>query len=159
MDNTPTSNGNNKIDVPIIKNETKSDIETPEKRIQTDVAIGFTGKKALMLRALKARLGIVLTAAEDAQISRQTHMRWLEADPKYKERVEQIMENLKDIGENIFLQLLLEKNPQITMHFAKTKLRERGYGEVSKVEQDINIAHKDGILKVEIVEPKKDEDT
>jgi hypothetical protein len=84
----------------------------------------------------------VSQAADETQISRETHYTWLREDPEYKKAVMQIQEHLKDVGEGALLALLIEKNPQVVLHFAKTKLKERGYGEEAQVNQQMNYTFK-----------------
>lgn len=53
-----------------------------------------------MLEALKKSLGVVKTACEGVGISRQSHYRWLEEDPEYKEAVSDIGEDAIDFVES-----------------------------------------------------------
>jgi hypothetical protein len=122
----------NKIEVPMIENPPKSTTKRPKpERV-------LQGKKNLMAKALRARLGIVSQAAEEAGIDRHTHGVWVEKDPLYKRVVEEIMEDLKDVAESALIALIVEKNPTIVWNFAKTKMRDRGYGEVVKHEGSID---------------------
>lgn len=53
-----------------------------------------------MIEALKKSLGVVKTACEVVGISRQTHYRWLEEDPDYKQSTDDIGEDAIDFVES-----------------------------------------------------------
>lgn len=53
-----------------------------------------------MIEALKKSLGVVKTACEAVRISRQTHYRWLEEDPDYKQATDDIGEDAIDFVES-----------------------------------------------------------
>lgn len=67
--------------------------------------------KKAMIEALKKSLGVVKTACEAVRISRQTHYRWLEEDPDYKQATEDIGEEAIDFVES----QLFEKIKGITV--------------------------------------------
>lgn len=67
--------------------------------------------KKRMIEALTKSLGVVKTACEALPISRQTHYRWLEEDPEYKQAVEDISEEAIDFAES----KLFEKIEGITV--------------------------------------------
>lgn len=53
-----------------------------------------------MVAALHKSLGVVKTACAEVGISRQTHYRWLEEDPEYKQAVEDVGEDAIDFVES-----------------------------------------------------------
>jgi hypothetical protein len=108
---------------------------------------GLRGKKKAMVEALRSTLGVVMGACKKVGINRDTHYAWLKEDERYARACEEIQDLLLDFGENALLVLMQEKNPQAIVHFAKTKLKKRGYGESLEVKQEI----KDSRLEVEIV--------
>lgn len=54
-----------------------------------------TAKKKIMLEALKKNMGIVAAACVVTGINRDTHYSWLQKDPSYKEKVEEIDEKIE----------------------------------------------------------------
>lgn len=109
--------------------------------------------KKAMVEALKKSLGIVSTACENVEISRQTHYRWLSEDPEYKEEVDNITEASIDFVESklfekingVTVQTFNSKGePQIydqapsdtaIIFFLKTKAKKRGYIERQEIDQ------------------------
>ena len=109
--------------------------------------------KKAMIEALKKSLGIVSTACEQCDISRQTHYRWLTEDPKYKEETENITEAAIDLVESKLYEkiqgiavqtfnskgepVVYEQAPSDTaiIFYLKTKAKKRGY--IERVEQEI----------------------
>ena len=82
-----------------------------------------------MLEALAKSLGVVTTACNAVGINRASHYEWLENDPEYKAAVEDVQEVLKDFGETQYIKLMQQLDPATVRQFAKTKLKDRGYGE------------------------------
>lgn len=107
------------------------------------------GKKKQMILALIKTLGVVSRACNSVGINNKTHYEWLKLDNRYKEAVEETKVVVDDYLETAFLGLALEKNPQILLHIAKTKLRHRGYGDYIVTEE---VGKKDNKLIVEIVQ-------
>lgn len=89
----------------------------------------FEGAKLDMLIALDYSLGMVVSAAKMAKTDRTNHSRWLKKDPDYKEKVELITESKKDFVESKIYEQIASGNTTMIIFFAKTKLRDRGYGE------------------------------
>jgi hypothetical protein len=106
--------------------------------------------KKVMLKALSKSRGIVSTAAESANISRQTHYEWLKEDPEYKAAVDAINEATIDFVESKLMQLIdgptrevvtqmgIEtiKEPPVTaaaIFYLKTKGKSRGYVERQEI--------------------------
>lgn len=115
---------------------------------------GLRGKKKMMIASLIKSLGIVTTAVKEVGITRETHYRWLKDDPKYKEAVEASKETIEDFYETAFLTLVADKNPRAIIHLAKTKLRNRGYGEHMVTEE----VGKDNKITLEIVRTNENTD-
>lgn len=91
-----------------------------------------TRKKA-MIEALEKCMGIVTTASKIAGINRETHYRWLNTDPKYKEKVESIDDIVLDFAESQLHQQIKDKDTAATIFFLKTKGKKRGYIEKSEI--------------------------
>lgn len=85
-----------------------------------------TQKKA-MIQALEATLGVVTAACMECGIERKTHYRWLQADPKYKEAVEEIQNIALDFAETKLHQQIRSNNTTATIFYLKTKGKQRGY--------------------------------
>jgi len=94
----------------------------------------MTPKKRAMLEALEKSLGVVTTAARVADVSRETHYRWLKEDAEYKDAVALIGEQAIDFAESYLHALIKDKNPAATIFFLKTKGKNRGYVERQEIE-------------------------
>ena len=116
------------IDVPIIENPTKSNKKHK----------GLAPRKKAMLEALGKTLGIVYGASQKVGINPCTHWEWMKTDPEYKRLVDELENKKCDVIETAFLNLVDEKNPQAVIHAVKTKLKHRGYGEESTVNNNVN---------------------
>ena len=102
---------------------------------------GLRGKKKAMILALVKTLGVVSRAADMVKINNATHYTWMKEDKRYARAVEESKNVVDDYLETSLLSLALEKNPQVLLHIAKTKLKYRGYGE----KQEIEHSAKEGI--------------
>lgn len=108
--------------------------------------------KKAMIEALQKSLGVVKTACEVVGISRQTHYRWLEEDPDYKQATEDIGEEAIDFVESqLFVKISgitvasgtdEEGKPKVytvppsdaaIIFYLKTKGKKRGYIERTEV--------------------------
>ena len=94
----------------------------------------MTTKKRAMLEALEKSLGVVTTAARVADVSRETHYRWLKEDAEYKEAVRLIGEQAIDFAESYLHALIKDKNPAAVIFFLKTKGKARGYVERQEIQ-------------------------
>lgn len=101
----------------------------------------YTNKKA-MLKAMTLTMGNVREACKKVKISRQTHYVWLRTDEEYKEAIDEIVEGIKDWVESKIREHIANDNPTVTIFYAKTKMKDRGYVE----QQDHNIAITKGKL-------------
>lgn len=119
--------------------------------------------KKRMVEALKKSLGIVSTACESTEISRQTHYRWLAEDPEYKRQIDDISEDAIDFVESKLHEKIngvsmvkhnddgdvyyeLAPSDTAIIFFLKTKAKKRGYIERTEIEQS-------GGIKVSYVSP------
>ena len=94
----------------------------------------LTKKQKAFLEIFKKNACLVGVSTQKAKIHRNTYYLWMEKSETFKTEVEQAQEEFLDFGEAQLIQLLKEKNPSIVMHFAKTKLRGRGYAERQELE-------------------------
>ena len=104
---------------------------TEEKNEQNE---HFSGSKKDLLEALSRNMGNVTMSCRAANVGRTMYYQWQESDEEFKNRVQEIKDELLDFGENKFLTLVQKEVPSAVIHFAKTKLRKRGYGEVQQIE-------------------------
>ena len=94
----------------------------------------FSDAKQKVLDALGRNMGNITMACKAANVCRRSYYDWFDNDQAFRERVREIAEELLDFGENKFLTLVNKEVPSAVIHFAKTKLRSRGYGEVQQIE-------------------------
>ena len=93
----------------------------------------FDPKKAAMLEALTAHLGVVTEAIKDVGIARSTHYLWMTTDDQYKQAVDEVGDVLLDFAENKLFDLVKDKDTAATIFLLKTKGKKRGYIERSEV--------------------------
>lgn len=85
-------------------------------------------RKEQMLEALRTAFGVVTLAASKAGISRDIHYKWMRADKRYAEAVEEIQsEYCTDMVEGKLFQLINECNPTAIIFYLKTRGKHRGY--------------------------------
>lgn len=91
--------------------------------------------KADFLEIYKNNMCIVATSCKCANISRVTYYQWRKEDAEFAAACDDIEELQKDMAEASILKQIKEGNTTMTIFYAKTKMRDRGYGE----KQDINL--------------------
>lgn len=128
--------------------------------------------KKNMVEALKKSLGIVSTACENCEISRQTHYRWLSEDPEYKQQVEDITEDAIDFVESKLHEKIngvqmvkhneegdvyyeLAPSDTAIIFFLKTKAKKRGYIEKTEVDQKTEHSGTVGFTGINIIKPNE----
>ena len=95
--------------------------------------------KEQMLKALERTMSTVSFAARLAGIDRGTHYHWLARDPKYKEAVWLVEEELKDTLESVAYSMALNKNPQVLLATLKAKCKDRGWGDSPQTAMRTNV--------------------
>ena len=88
-----------------------------------------------MLVALEKSLGVATTACKSVGIARQTHYRWMQEDPEYKEAVESISDIAIDFAESKLHDSIENGSDTAIIFYLKTKGKKRGYVERTEVEQ------------------------
>lgn len=96
-------------------------------------------KKLALLKNLEASLGIITTAVRATGVNRQTYYNWLKEDEDFRKAVEEINEVSKDFVESKILNQIKNENTAMTIFYAKTKMKDRGY--VERVE-NVNVEAK-----------------
>jgi hypothetical protein len=111
-------------------------------------------KKKEFLAALIECKGIITHACEQVGISRGAVYKW-EKDEEFRQAKKEAEEKLCDFYEKAFVDLVAEKNPNVTTQAAKTKLRKRGYGDKVEVSGTLGIDPYEGMTVEEIVKRRK----
>jgi len=83
-------------------------------------------KKSIMIEMLEKSLGVVSTACKAANISRDTHYRWLKEDELYAEAVESLNNVSLDFAESQLFNAMKEGNITAVIFYLKTKGKDRG---------------------------------
>ena len=101
------------------------------KTVQENVA----ERKRSFLEVFKNNMCIVASSCLKAGIPRCTYYQWRKEDAEFAAACDDIEELQKDMAEASILKQIKEGNTTMTIFYAKTKMRDRGYGE----KQDINL--------------------
>lgn len=86
-------------------------------------------KKQKFLEALAHGYGIIATACEAIGIGRSTYYRWYNADPEFKEKVDEITETQVDFVESKLMQSINANDTTAIIFYLKTKGKKRGYSD------------------------------
>jgi len=100
-----------------------------------------TNGKNLMVDAMQQALGIVTTASKIASVSRSQHYEWINNDPEYMRRINDVSEMAKDFVESQLFAQIKEGSTTATIFYMKCKMRERGY--IEKVDVDMSVNRPD----------------
>jgi Bacterial regulatory protein, Fis family len=90
--------------------------------------------KKAMLEALEKSLGVVTQAARTLGLDREQHYKWMNSDPRYKAKVEELQEVALDFAESKLHQSIQNGSDTATIFFLKTKGKKRGYIERTELE-------------------------
>lgn len=96
-------------------------------------------KKQAAVEAYVKAFGNVTKAAAAIDMSRKTFYDWLKNDPEFKEAIDEAkpLEYQFDFVEDMFFQLIKEKNTAAIIFYLKTKGKEKGYVEQTNIHQTI----------------------
>lgn len=86
-------------------------------------------RKEQFLKALNAGYGIILTACEAVNISRNTYYKWKREDDEFRQRVEEIQESQIDFVESKLINAINANDTTAIIFYLKTKGKKRGYTE------------------------------
>lgn len=119
--------------------------------------------KKRFLEILKQSRGIISSACESVDMSRQTYYNWLEADPEFKVAVDEVQESMIDFVESKLMQKIngiecisdkgefyeLPPSDTAIIFFLKTKGKKRGYVEKSELDISgaLNLANEPVVFK------------
>jgi hypothetical protein len=98
------------------------------------------GKKDRQERFLKhfnEDKGVISCACQKTGITRACYYKWMENDPKFKEKCEEINEEVIDLVESKLLSAINKGDLTAIIFYLKTKGKKRGY--IERVEQDVTI--------------------
>lgn len=87
-----------------------------------------------VLKAIKDSGGNKLLISKRVGCNRDTLSQYLAADPELKRAYDEEVENIGDIVESKIIQGIQEGNVALTIFYAKTKLKNRGYVERQEIE-------------------------
>ena len=102
-----------------------------QKTVQENVA----ERKRVFLEIFKNNMCIVASSCLKAGMHRSTYYQWRKEDAEFAAACDDIEELQKDMAEASILKQIKEGNTTMTIFYAKTKMRDRGYGE----KQDVNL--------------------
>lgn len=91
------------------------------------MAISTDIKKNELIEALQKSLGIVTSACKEVGVDRQTYYNWLNDDPIFAKRVEDLKDVAIDFAESSLFKQIQSGVPSSTMFYLKTKAKHRGY--------------------------------
>ena len=97
--------------------------------------------KNMMVDAMIQSLGIVTTASKIAGISRSQHYEWINNDPEYMQRINDVGEMAKDFVESQLFSQIKDGSTTATIFYMKCKMRDRGY--IEKVDVDMSVNRPD----------------
>lgn len=98
-------------------------------------------QKHLFLHVLSVSLFNPSQACKRLCIKMSTVTRWAQEDMNFAMLMEEMKEHKDNFIEGAFMQLVAEKNPQVVMMAAKSKLKHRGYGDKVEIEHSGSLNH------------------
>ena len=104
-------------------NTSDDDVKVPKRNPAAQKRIA--AEKAQFLVRLRARLGILMHAAEDISKSRRCIELWRKADPEFDEAVQDILAKQRAIVETKLMEKVLEGDMQAIKFYLRCKGRER----------------------------------
>lgn len=112
---------------------TRTKTDTVKKEQQRTVT-----KKQAMIDALTVSLGVVTTASRNADVSTTQHYKWMQDDPEYRKKVEEVAEVAKDFVESQLYSQIQDGSTTATIFYMKCKMRDRGYIEKQDIDLSLN---------------------
>lgn len=110
-------------------------------------------RQELFLKHLLDSKGIISYACRKIDITRSCYYKWVDNDPKFKEKVDEINEETIDVVESKLLSAINDDDLTAIIFYLKTKGKKRGY--VERVEQDVNINPFEQLMKELPDEPEE----
>lgn len=103
--------------------------QTGQKKKRRKTRMSQKKRKELALEALENSLGIISSACRMAEIPRSVFYEWMEKDPKFAEKVNEIGELSVDFSESALLNRVRQGDTTAIIFHLKTKGKHRGYGQ------------------------------
>jgi hypothetical protein len=122
-----------KKNAPQRKKTTKPDTIKKETEQQRTI-----NAKIAMVEAMQQSLGIVTTASRIAEVSRSQHYEWINNDPEYLKKINEVTEMAHDFVESKLYEQIKGGSTTATIFYMKCKMRERGYIEKLDVDMSVN---------------------
>jgi hypothetical protein len=97
--------------------------------------------KNAMVDAMTQALGIVTTASKIAGVSRSQHYEWINSDPEYVKKIDEVTQMAHDFVESQLYAQIKDGSTTATIFYMKCKMRERGY--IEKVDVDMSVNRPD----------------
>lgn len=91
----------------------------------------------MFLKHFRDSHGIVSYSCQQTGISRSCYYKWMESDPRFKEKAHEIEEETIDIVESKLLSAINNEDLTAIIFYLKTKGKKRGY--VERVEQEVSV--------------------
>ena len=119
----------------------------------------LTKKQLTFLEIFKKKACLVSTACSEANISRGAYYKWLNGNGLFEDGVNAAKEEFLDFGEAQIITLMKETkdgihvHPSAIIHFAKTKLKDRGYGDKQTIEHSGSLSN----VSISITKAEKEE--
>ena len=101
--------------------------------------------KEKFLKHLKDGKGIVSYASQKTGITRKTYYNWINKDADFKQKCEDIQEEIIDIVESKLLSKINDEDLTAIIFYLKTKGKNRGY--VERVENEVSINPFEELMK------------
>ena len=108
------------------------------KKPKTTKAKNDSIKKQLMIQALTKSLGIVSSACQAVNISRNCHYEWMKLDPEYKSQVEDIANVELDFVISKLHKRINDGSDAAIIYYLKCKGKSRGYSDGGDIPQTHN---------------------
>ena len=95
-------------------------------------------RQKTFLKHFKEGHGIITYACGNTGISRRTYYNWIEKDPKFKEAVDEVAEEVIDRVESKHLTKINDEDLTAIIFYLKTKGKSRGYVEMVENKVTVN---------------------
>lgn len=110
-------------------------------------------KKAAVLKALEASLGVVTPACKQVGISRVTFYEWKKTDEDFCNAVDEMRDVALDFVESQLFKQIKAGVPASTIYYLKTQGRKRGYIERTNVDHTSKGEKIEG-FEITIIDPQ-----
>lgn len=98
------------------------------------------------LKVLEVNLGMITTSCKKYGISRDCYYKWLQKVEGFRDKVDEVLDGLKDMGECALYQKIQEGDTKAIIFYNETKNKDRGY--IKSSEQKITLD--DSTIELEI---------